>query len=209
MVRDAAQLETALDAELWASDMLGSLRRQRHVLGGDQDAFFRDLLRQLARGRQAAVPALLALAEVDGSPLGRRALELVDELVRAGAPVPAWSRPLLDVDVTATAFVRDIADGTETVLVEAVHPDGDPHCVAVVMVEQCAVDIQLTGALAQIGAALRDEAGARLESIAEAEARERILGAIERTDAMGQPVGDDYAPLRALALMRAEMLGGE
>ena len=85
LCREAATLEDALDAELWASALLGSWwPPQPGLASGDSDVEIgAPLASEVARlGRPGAVAALLALGAVSESELGLLALEFVNDLLR-------------------------------------------------------------------------------------------------------------------------------
>jgi hypothetical protein len=219
---EAASLESALEAELWASALLGSwwppplgLRAE------DADAdleFGGALVDEIARqAGPAAAAALIAIGEVSETQLGVIALRHAEALLASGAPRPAWGQAILAAEVLRTVVVReDIFDDGITIFVEAAHADGEPHAVGVYIDHNLGVmakDILLAESIDRVEELIatgpHDGGVLRIEPIPPVEAGARIHAAMELTDmTLDAPVGEDYARLRALALLRADELPG-
>jgi hypothetical protein len=135
----------------------------------------------------------------------------------AGVPPPDWADAIAECEVLRTAVLRDeIFDDGITIFVECAHPGEEPHAVGVYIDHNLGVvakDILLAESIDQVAEIMRanPEAGAggelTIEPIDPAEACARLNAAIELTDmTLMAPVGEDYAPLRALARLRADEL---
>lgn len=222
MCAEAQQLDGPLEAELWASALLGSWwppslemvaeRRDPDLeLGGP-------LVDELSRlGGPGGLAALLALGEVSETELGVRALEHVNALLAAGVPRPPWGQAILEAEVLRTAvMLEDVFDDGRTIFVEATHGDGGRHAIGVYIDHNLggiAKDIVLADSLDQVEELLAANAGERanprLEPIDPGEAHSRIRAAMELTDmTLEAPVSEDYAALRALAMLRSDELAG-
>lgn len=220
--REAAELDTALDAEVWASGLLGSWwppDLEQVTAGADPDfEIGRPLVDEVVQiGGPAALAALLAIGEVSESELGLRALEHVNTLLVAGVQRPDWYEPILDVEVLGTAVMReDVFDDGITILIEATHGDGERHAVGIYIdhnLGMLAKDILLAESIdrvKQIVAANPEEGTAvQVQSIEPGEAWTRINDAMALTDmTLDPPVNEHYAALRALAMLRADQLEG-
>jgi hypothetical protein len=219
---ETAGLESALDAELWASHLLGSFWPPDPFAGSEQNAEVElgaPLVERLARiGGQSALAALVAIAEVAETELGPMARAAADKLRAGGVAPPAWGNAIEEAEVLATAVMREeIFDDGITVFVEARHDDGPAHAIGVYVDHNLggmAKDILLADSIAAVEDVVsrnRDEERDRivLEPISPQEASVRIHEAMELTDmTLEAPVSDGYAGLRALALLRAAELPG-
>lgn len=220
MCREGAELDCALDAELWASALLGSwwpppLDMLTDAVDADLE-FCGPLVSEVARiGGPGALATLLALGEVSDGELGTRSLALAEKLLGGGVSAPAWRGSILELRVLKTAVMRDdIFDDGVTIFVEAVHDGEERHAVGVYIDHNLGVmakDILLADSIDRVEELLREKSDdrlpIRLEAIDPAEAGARIREAMELTDmTFDAPVGEDYAALRALALLRADEL---
>lgn len=219
--REAATLECALDAEMWASGLLGSWWPPdigQRVDDADLE-FGGPLISEIARrGGPGAVAALLAIGEVSESELGMRALAHVNDLVVAGTRQPPWGRSIREAQVLRTAAMReDVFDDGATIFIEATHDDEEAPVAVGVYIDYnlggIAKDIVLADSIARVEELLTahpDDAGSlRIEPIDPGEAFVRIDDAMQLTDmTLDPPVGEDYARLRALARLRADELSG-
>lgn len=214
---DAANIDTALDAELMASTLLGSWWPSRLELGaGDPDEEIGGpLVAEIARcGGPGALAALIAIAEVSGSELGLDARERAGKLRAAGVPPPPWADAIEECEVLRTAVIREaVFDDGITIFVEGAHAGEEPHAVGVYIDHNLGVmakDIFLADSIDSVAEVMRTNPDAdaggilELQPIDPAEACARLHAALDRTDmTLMAPVGEDYAPLRALARLRA------
>ena len=151
---------------------------------------------------------------VDDGELGARAGELADGLTdAAGEALPSWIAELGEAEITGAAVMReDIFDDASTVFLEARHPGGEVHAVGVLIDNNLGVmakDILLADSIDRVAQAMREhprrDGDLKLEPIVPGVAAGRIHAALELTDmTWDPPVTDDYAGLRALAVMRAD-----
>ena len=105
MLADVAELAAssipevtdALDAEQWASSLIGTWRHQS-LPGEDADAIFFPGVGRCARtfGTAPALAALRALSAVGAPDRATRARAAADRLAAAGLPEPAWADGLED-----------------------------------------------------------------------------------------------------------------
>jgi len=218
MCRDATRLETAFDAELWASQLLGMWSPPG--FGADADdgerevgAVFVEELEQI--GGDGALSALTAIGNVSGTELGRLALERARRLVAAGATPPAWEHAIRQAQIPRALVVRDeVFDDGITVWLEARHEGEEPRALGVYIDHNLGVmakDILVADSLEEVERILReahaDEDPVELifEPMDVREAGARIRAAMDFTDmTLDPPVSDDYVSLRALALLLAD-----
>ena len=176
----------------------------------------------LARvGGPGAMAALVALGEVCESQLGLRARDAGDRLMANGVAWPEWGDAIVEAEILRTAVMRErIFDDGVTIFIEARHGEGDEgrHAIGVYIDHNLGVmakDIVFADSIDQVEqsfATAPPHIGELvLEPIDPVEAGARIHAAMELTDmTIGPPVGEDYAALRALAILRADELpGGE
>lgn len=212
---EALRCEAALDAEFFASQLLGSWWPGPLDLEGDDlDLEFGEpLVAELGRrGDAGALAALTAVAEVSGSELGLRARAQADRLRAAGTPAPDWAEAITGPEIVRTAVMHeDVFDDGSTIFVEAAHADGQRHAVGVYIDNNLGVmakDILVADSIDVVAEVIResapDDGELRLTEIDPREAGARIVAAMELTDMTFEPpVGDDYARFRALAMHRA------
>ncbi len=220
--RDAASIETALEAELMASSLLGSWWPSPLALGaGEPDHEIGvPLVAEIERcGGPGALAALIAIGEVSDSELGLDARERAGRLRAAGVRAPGWADTIKACEVRHTAVLRDeIFDDGITIFIECAHAGGEPHAVGVYIDHNLGVmakDILLADSIDEVAEIMRSnpEAGAGgalvIEPIDPAEACGRLNAALDLTDmTLMAPVGEDYASLRSLARLRADELPG-
>lgn len=211
-------MPTALDAELWASGILGSWwpGPKGFVAEGGELELGGPLVQAIARiGGEGALAALLALGEVSETELGPLALKRAERLVAAGVPPPGWAEAIREARILRAAVMReDVSDDGATIFLEARHGDAEPHAIGVYIDNNLwviAKDILLADSIEAVESVLRDhppdDGDVRLEPIAPTQAAARIRAAMELTDmTLAAPVGDDYAALRSLALLRIDEL---
>jgi hypothetical protein len=216
--REALQCETALDAELWASALLGSWWPGHIQLEADDPDLEvgGPLVEEMGRRDDGgALAALIALAEVSDSQLGLRAQAHAQRLRAEGVPPPQWHEAIREAEILRTAVMREeIFDDGSTIFIEAAHGDGERHAIGVYIDNNLGVmakDILLADSIDRVEEVMLDNAQddgvLRLEEPGPAEAGARIHAAMELTDmTFDPPVGEHYARLRALALLRADEL---
>jgi hypothetical protein len=221
----AAEVGSALDAEAWASHLLGTFRAQRHGLPFP-DAVEVDpallygapLVTRLATlDDPAATVALASIAKLDDGKLGALAAELLAGSTRV-AGVPGWIEQIGESEVVGAAVMSEaLFDDARTVLLESRHPDGETMAVGVLIDRNLgglAKDILLAESIEQVAEAMGrhsngDEAELELERTPPGVAAGLIRAAIARTDmTWDPPVDDDFWSGRALALLRADQTPG-
>jgi hypothetical protein len=225
IARSAAEVASALDAEAWASHLLGSFRQQRHGLpfpdAVEVDAallFGEPLVRRLATfDDPAARVALASIAVLDDGELGVLAAELLASSTSV-AGVPGWIEQIGGSEVVGAAVMSEaVFDDARTVLLESRHPDGERMAVGVLIDRNLgglAKDVLLADSIEQVaGAIVRhptgDETELELEQIDPGVAAGLIGEAIARTDmTWDPPVAEDFWSGRALALLRADQTPG-
>lgn len=220
LCQDALLCETALVAELWASELLGSWWPARVELeAADQDLEVGGpLVEEMARRADAgALAALVAIGEVSDGELGLRARGHAERLRGDGVPPPQWGEAILEAQILRTAVMReDVFDDGLTVFIEARHDGGERHAIGVYIDNNLGVmakDILLAESIELVENVMRqsnaDDGVLRFEAIDPVEAGARIHAAMKLTEVtFDPPVGEDYARLRALALVRADELPG-
>ncbi|HYU60170.1 MAG TPA: hypothetical protein VEK39_05370 [Solirubrobacterales bacterium] len=212
---EAIGLQTALEAELWASALVGMWWPRRFEPGADDPdlEIGGPIVDEIARcGNAGALAALIAIGEVSETELGLAALESARRLIADGIDAPRWGQAILEAQVTRTAVMcEEVFDDGRTIFIEAAHGDGERHAVGVYIdnnLGMMAKDILLADSIERVEDVMRenpqDDGVLRIEPIEPAEASARVRAAIELTDmTLDAPVGEDYARLRALALLRA------
>jgi hypothetical protein len=220
IVREAHELTSPLDAELWASHLLGVLWNQRYTLPLEEAAspdcsliLGEPLIEAVAQlGGDGARTALSAIAIVDDGELGVRAGLLAQRLELEQA-APSWLGDVGEAEITAAAVMReDVFDDACTVFLEARHPSGETHAIGVLIDNNLGVmakDILLADSIDRVAEMMRkhprDDGELTLERIAPGVAAGRIDAAIALTEmTLDPPVADDYARLRALAMLRVD-----
>jgi hypothetical protein len=217
----ASTLASPVQAERWASFLLGTLWRLRLTLPGDQAALAdytltlgAPMIDRLARqGGWPAAVALRAVAALDKGELGLRSMVHAEALTRVGVELPAWAFEVGKAGVVAAALMHeDIHRDAYTLFLEARHPGGATHAIGVFVdnnlgaMSTDAVEMQDIAEFEHFLETARDDGFVpKLEWIEPLEAAARIRAAIELTDmALNPPVAKTYAELRALALLRAD-----
>lgn len=222
ILREAGELRSALDAELWASQLLGVFWNQRYSLPLEEAAspdysliLGKPLIEAVARqGGAGAQTALTVISTVDDGELGVRARGMAGKLNGPGSDAgPSWLEDVGEAEITGAAVMReDVFDDAFTVFLEARHPQGELHAIGVLIdnnLGRMAKDILLADSIDGVAEVMRRHPEPRgeltLEGIAPGVAAGRIHAAIELTDiTLDPPVSEDYARLRALALRRAD-----
>ena len=141
IIREANELTSALDAELWASQLLGVLWDQRYTLPLEEAAspdysliLGEPLIEAVARlGGGEARTALSAIAILDDRELGVRAALLAQRLELEKA-APSWLGDVGEAEITGAAVMReDVFDDASTVFLEARHPSGETRAIGVLI----------------------------------------------------------------------------
>jgi hypothetical protein len=112
----------------------------------------------------------------------------------------------------AAVMYEDVFDDACTVFLEARHPSGEVHAVGILIDNNLggmAKDILLADSIDRVEEIVHEhpqpDGVVRLERIAPGRAAGKVHAALELTEmTFDPPVSDDYADLRALALMRAD-----
>lgn len=224
IARDAQELTGALDAELWASRLLGAFWDQRTSLSLYESSDYAliyggPLVEAVARlGGLWARVALLVIAAVDDAELGGLARELAERMPDHGQEKsPSWVAGVGDAEITGAAVMReDVFDDGFTMFLEARHPTGETHAVGVYIDNNLGVmakDILLAESIDRVAEIMRqnprDDGEVRLEQIDPAVAAAEIHAAMNLTEmTLDPPVSEDYAGLRALAMLRADEAPG-
>jgi hypothetical protein len=218
IVREVKGLGAPFDVELWASHMLGTMWEQRTDLPLDESEDYaliygRPLMEAVARtGAPGARTALMAIAAVDDGELAGFARGLADGLPKLESE-PSWLPCVGETTVTSAAVMReDVFDDGFTVFLEARHATGDTHAVGVYIDNNLGVmakDILLADSIdrvAEIVAGNPSDGGElRLDRIEAAAAAAEIHAAMGLTEmTLDPPVSEEYAAMRALAMLRAD-----
>ncbi len=143
-----------------------------------------------------------------------RAGELAEQLeLDSGDGGPSWLGEVGEAEITGAAVMReDVFDDACTVFLEARHPSGETHAVGVLIDNNLGVmakDILLADSIDRVAEVMRKhprrDGELTLERITPGVAAGRIDAAIALTEmTLDPPVADDYARLRALALLRVD-----
>ena len=214
---DADSLRRALDAELWASRMLGNFWEQRvglplHEASDWAQAYGSPMVEEFARlGGRRAYTVLRIIEGVDDGELGLIAGTLANR-VAGDTEAPPWLDDVGDATITAAAVMRDyIFDDGFTVFLEARHSGGETHAVGVYIdnnLGRMAKDVLFTESIDRVAEVMRESpdpgGDLRLEALDPATAAAEALEALALTDmTLDPPVSEEYASLRAMALLRA------
>ena len=204
---DAAAPVDALDAEQWASSLIGTLN-VRGMPGEDiEKLFLPAFVGALERlGTAPALATLRAFAAVAAPVHGARACAAADRLAAAGLAEPAWSADRGRPRPTAAALMceGEFDDGV-SVRVEFAAPGGEPHTLGVYVDHNLGglvTDAFVAGPLTEVRATLGAHAPHVALTISEldlAEARARVESALYQLDhTFDPPVDEDVGSLRAL-----------
>lgn len=166
IVREAHELTSALDAELWASQLLGVFWDRRYTLPLGEAAspdysliLGEPLVEAVARlGGDGARTALSAIAIVDDGELGIRAGVLAQKLELEQA-APGWLGDVGEAEITGAAVMReDVFDDASTVFLEARHPGGETHAIGVLIdnnLGHIAKDVLLADSIDRVAEVMR------------------------------------------------------
>lgn len=214
--RDAHEPGDALEAEQWASCLIGTMH-VRPMPGEDVEAMFLpgfvDALEKL--GSAPALATLRALGAVSAPDHARRARDAGDRLAAAGLPEPPWAADLGQAQPTAAALMYEEAfDDGLSVMVEFTAPGVEAHTVGIYIDHNLGglvKDVFLAGPLTEVRGQFTHRApnqvGLALRDLDLAEARARVEAALYLLDhTYDPPVSEDVRPMRALIDARMRTL---
>ena len=215
-VREVHELADALEAEQWASTLIGTWHA-RPMPGQDVEAmFFPGFIDALERlGTARALATLRALAAVGAEAHGRRATAAADRLAADGLTDAPWAAALGQAGPTAAALMSEEAfDDGVSVMVEYAGPGWEPHTLGIYIDHNMGglvKDVFIAGPLADVRSKFNDHApdhvGLVIHELDLAEARARVEAALYMLDhTYDPPVCDDVRPLRALVDARMRLL---
>lgn len=205
------EVTDAFEAEQWASNLMGTWRRQARPGEQADPVLFARFVRALeALGTATALAALRALNAV-GAPSARDA---ADRLAVAGLPEPAWGDDLgRSQPVAATLLEEPAFDDGESVMLEFAEPGGGFHTLGVYIDHNLGglvKDVFLAGRLAEVRDAIDnapDRGRVAFRELDLDEARARIEDALDMLDhTFDPPVGEDVHAMRALIDARLRLL---
>lgn len=215
-VRDATEPGDALEAEQWASCLIGTWHV--HPMPGEdvEELFFPGFVDALETlGTARALATLRALAAVGAGDHGRRARVAADRLAARGLSEAPWSGALGKAQPTAAALMHDEAfDDGVSILLEFAAPGDEPHTLGVYVdynLGGLVKDVFLAGRLNEVRGQLDRQAatepGPAISELDLAEARARVEAALYMLDHTYEPpVSEDVRPLRALIDARIRLL---
>jgi hypothetical protein len=216
VVGDAHEPNDALDAEHWASCLLGALNVGRIIDAEIRERFRADLVPAVeALGSAEALATLPALSGVGVSPERERARAAADRLAAYGVREPVWASGVGAGRPVAAALQYDEAfDDGVSVIVEFDRYDEELHTLGIYIDHNLGglvKDVFLAGPLSDVRAKLSVRApnGVQLavRDLELAEARARIVAALDVLDhTYDPPVDKDVTRLRALIDARVDLL---
>lgn len=214
--RDAQEPADALEAEQWASTLIGTMHA-RPMPSEDVEALFLpgfvDALETLGTG--PALATLRALGAVCAPDHGRRAAAAAERLAASGVPEPEWAAELGHARPTAAALMsEDAFDDGMSVMVEFAGPEYEPHTLGIYidhnlggLVKDAFLAGPLSDVRAQLERAEHGSAGISIADLDPAEARARVEAALYTLDhTYDPPVSGDLRPMRALLDARIRLL---
>jgi len=215
-VREVHELADALEAEQWASTLIGTWHA-RPMPGQDVEAmFFPGFVDALERlGTARALATLRALAAVGAQAHGQRATVAADRLAAAGLTEAPWAATLGQARPTAAALMSEEAfDDGLSVMVEYAGPGWESHTLGIYIDHNMGglvKDVFLAGPLAEVRSKFDHHApnhvGLVIHELDLAEARARVDAALYMLDhTYDPPVSEDVRPLRALVDARMRLL---
>lgn len=214
----AAEIGSALEAELFVAQILGAIWSHRDELDLATEpeeaeiAHGGRLVTALAERREPVARAVVAtIGTVSSTALGSLAFELDEKLEDEGIGIPKWSSDLGRGRVVRSIVVREtVFDDAGTVWLESEFPDEQRLAVGVAIdhnLGSTAYDVLLADSIdlvAELFAEHSDPQAAeemRIEELDPADGAGLVLEAIEMTDHyLDPPVKEEYADHRALAL---------
>jgi hypothetical protein len=210
--RDAHEPADALEAEEWASSLIGNLQ----LCGDDGELLLPGFVDALAaRADAPALAALCALSAVAAPDDARRARAAADQLAASGVREPRWAGGLGQARPTAAALLHEnVFDDGVSVLVEFSAPGAEPHTVGAYVDHNLGglvKDAFLAGSLGDVRAHLDrcapEDGDLAFRDLDLAEARARLESALFMLDhTLGPPVDESVLSLRALIEARVRLL---
>ena len=217
--RDADQPKDALDAEQWASTILGMMHAAPLPPGEDIAAtFLPGFIAALeSLGTRKALAALRALAAVTAPDYATAARTAADRLAAGGLREPRWAADLGGAQPTAAALMCEEAfDDGVSVMVEFTAPNVETHTIGIYIDHNMGglvKDVFLAGPLSevrsQMGRKAPNQVGLAILDLDLdlAEARARAEAAFDMLDhTWDPPVNEDVRPMRALIEARLRLL---
>jgi hypothetical protein len=216
VVGDAHEPTDALEAEHWASCLLGALNVGRIIDAEIRQRVRADLVPAVeALGSSEALATLRALSGVGVSTERDRARAAADRLAACGVREPMWASGVAAGRPVAAALQYDEAfDDGVSVIVEFDGYNEEPHTLGIYIDHNMGglvKDVFLAGPLSDVRAKLSVRApnGVQLavRDLGLPEARARIVAALDVLDhTYDPPVDEDVSRLRALIEARVELL---
>jgi hypothetical protein len=214
---DADQPVDALDAEQWASTILGMMHAAPLPPGEDvADTFLPGFMSALeGLGTRKALATLRALAAVSAPDYAAAASAAADRLASTGLREPGWAADLGGAQPTAAALMYEEAfDDGMSIMVEFTAPNVETHTIGVYIDHNLGglvKDVFLAGPLSEVRAQMRSTApnqvGLAIRDLPLDEARARAEAAFDMLDhTWGAPVDEDVGPMRALIEARLRLL---
>ena len=215
--RDADQPKDALDAEQWASTILGMMHAAPLAPGEDIVATllpgFTAALERL--GTRKALAALRALAAVTAPDYATTASTAADRLAATGLREPAWGADLGGAQPIAAALLCEEAfDDGASVMIEFTAPNVETHTIGIYIDHNMGglvKDVFLAGPLSEVRSEMEraapSEVGLAIRDLDLAEARARAEAGFAMLDhTWDPPVNEDVRPMRALIEARLRLL---
>jgi hypothetical protein len=216
VVGDAHEPNDALEAEHWASCLLGALNVGRIIDAEIRERFRADLVPAVeALGSAEALATLRALSGVGVSTERDRARAAADRLAACGVREPVWATGVgAGWPVAAALQYEEAFDDGVSVIVEFDGYGEEPHTLGIYIDHNLGglvKDVFLAGPLSDVRAKLSVRApnGVQLavRDLELAEARARIVAALDVLDhTYDPPVDEDVTRLRALIDARVDQL---
>jgi hypothetical protein len=204
----------ALDAEWWASIIIGSLQERapagRHV--GEVLPGLWQALEEL--GTPGALAALRAFGAVCVAPHAKRARDAADRLAADGVAEPPWAEAVGTARPTQAALMYDETfDGGEVVIVEFAAANMRTHAICVYIDHQLGGIVKHVGVVGSLGQARAEHERGRwngkaaMRDLELADVRARLEGALRAVDRTASRwVSADLESMRALVEARVRLL---
>lgn len=209
VLRNGRGIESGLEAECWASDVIATWADHNPLSSDGVNVFLPAFVRALERrGTEKALSLLRALTAVGGEAITKRSSAAADRLSARQVREPRWLEQLGRAQPRrALLIAEETFDDGLSVLIEFVHPAEEAVTCGIYVDHNLGglvKDLFLVGVpLDEVQAMLRERAPAgvglvvRELDLAEARARvHRALEILERT--LDPPVDDEVWSLRAL-----------